>query len=51
MNKEYHCYGNMDWILKYPNGKEPPTSVCNCAYSKSCLKLTRQNAEKKAEET
>lgn len=49
-DKPCHCYGNMDWILKYPKGKEPSTSVCNCAYEKACLELTRKNAQKASEE-
>lgn len=48
--KPHHCYGNMDWVLKYPQGKEPYTSICSCVYVKSCLKVTRENAEKKVEE-
>lgn len=45
-----HCWGKMVWILKYEPGKEPYTSICDCEHgSKKCLQLTRENAEKKPE--
>lgn len=40
-----HCWGKMKWILKYPSGMEPPTSVCRCEHgSLKCKLLTRQAA-------
>lgn len=42
-----HCWGKMDWILKYPNGEEPKSSICNCEHGASkCKDLTRENAPK-----
>jgi hypothetical protein len=45
MNKP-HCYGKMDWILKYPEDEVPQSSICNCNYTNSCFRLTRNNADK-----
>lgn len=42
IKKPCHCYGKMDWILKYPIDKIPQHSICNCAYVKSCLKITKE---------
>lgn len=39
-----HCWGKMDWILKYPIGMEPNYSVCRCEYGAlKCKLLTRKN--------
>ena len=45
-SKNYpHCWGKMNWILKYESGKEPSSSICQCEFGSSkCLKLTRENA-------
>ena len=37
---ESHCYGKMDWILKYPKKKIPEFSICNCHFSKKCKEIT-----------
>jgi hypothetical protein len=34
-----HCYGEMNWILKYPVGQERDS--CLCRHSHSSYKLTR----------
>jgi len=40
-----HCWGKMTWILKYEDGQEPKTSICNCEHgAMKCKSLTRQNA-------
>ncbi|PRR85538.1 hypothetical protein [Clostridium luticellarii] len=44
MNKP-HCYGKMNWILKYPEDDTPKGSICSCQYTNSCLRLTRNKAE------
>jgi hypothetical protein len=41
MENKPHCYGEMDWILKYPVDKVPKDSICDCQYTNSCLFLTR----------
>ena len=42
-----HCWGKMNWILKYEPGKEPSDSICSCSWgNRACLKLTRENALK-----
>lgn len=46
---EPHCYGKMDWILKYPIDKIPNHSICSCAYMKDCLKITNDKREQKRE--
>ncbi|OAA87759.1 hypothetical protein CLCOS_35500 [Clostridium coskatii] len=25
-----HCYGKMDWILKYPEDETSKESICDC---------------------
>lgn len=40
-----HCYGQMDWILKYPEDDIPKSSICDCEYANSCLKLTKNKTE------
>lgn len=45
MNKP-HCYGKMDWILKYPEDKTPKEFICKCEYTNSCLRLTRNKENK-----
>lgn len=40
MNKP-HCYGKMDWILKYPEDETPKEAICRCVFTNSCLRLTR----------
>ena len=40
-----HCYGEMVWILKYPENEVPKTSICDCNYTNSCLRLTRNKSE------
>jgi len=41
-----HCWGKMNWILKYDSGKEPAQYVCSCKWgSKECLRLTREYAD------
>ncbi|MEG0595087.1 MAG: hypothetical protein RR514_07700, partial [Christensenella sp.] len=45
--KPIHCFGAMDWILKYPIDKIPNTAICSCAYKTKCLELT--NLKRKAE--
>lgn len=42
-----HCYGKMDWILKYTEDNTPRQSICDCNYTNSCLRITRNNAENK----
>lgn len=44
MNKP-HCYGKMDWILKYPEDDTPQRSICSCAHVNSCLRITRNKQE------
>jgi hypothetical protein len=44
-----HCYGKMDWILKYPEDKVPKTSICSCQYTNSCLRITRNSTEQLSE--
>lgn len=41
-----HCYGKMDWILKYDEDSIPSTSICDCQYKNSCMRFTRNNYEK-----
>lgn len=41
-----HCFGNMDWILKYEENKIPNRSICKCAYTKKCLLLTNNKRKK-----
>ena len=51
-NRKPHCWGKMDWILKYQEGKEPLTSICSCEHGQNeCLRLTRENAKVKSEES
>lgn len=38
--KPCHCFGAMDWILKYPIDKIPNHSICSCDYKTKCLELT-----------
>lgn len=38
--KPCHCYGAMNWVLKYPKDKIPPHSICSCEYKTKCLELT-----------
>lgn len=44
MNKP-HCYGEMDWILKYQEDEIPKESICKCEYPNSCLRLTNSKRE------
>ena len=37
-----HCFGEMNWILKYEMGEEPRGSICSNCCSNSCMKLTRE---------
>jgi hypothetical protein len=38
-----HCWSKMTWILKYEDGKEPKSSICNCEHgAMKCKKLTRE---------
>lgn len=47
-----HCWGKMDWILKYQVGMEPNSSICSCEYgSFKCLLLTRQANREKSKTT
>ena len=39
------CYGKMDWILKYPEDKTPKSSICDCDFTNSCLRHTRNMHE------
>jgi len=40
-----HCWGKMNWILKYEPGQEPNGSICRCEFGHAtCLKITRHNA-------
>lgn len=39
-DKPCHCFGAMDWILKYPIDEIPAHSICSCAYKTKCLELT-----------
>lgn len=41
MDNKPHCYGQMDWILKYPEDNAPKSAICDCQYTNSCLRLTR----------
>lgn len=36
-----HCYGKMDWILKYPEDNTPRHFICDCNYVGNCLRITR----------
>lgn len=45
MNKP-HCYGKMDWILKYAEDNVPRTSICDCPLKNSCMRLTRNKDDK-----
>ncbi len=36
----------MDWILKYQEDETPHTSVCDCKYKNSCMRITRNQYEK-----
>ena len=40
-----HCYGEMNWILKYDKENIPERSICDCCYKKSCLEKTLKNKE------
>ncbi len=41
-----HCWGKMTWILKYKDGEEPRSSICDCEFGATrCKSLTRQNAQ------
>jgi len=40
-----HCYGKMDWILKYLEDEIPDSSICSCEYVNSCLRLTNNKRE------
>lgn len=43
--KKPHCWGKMNWILKYQSGMEPAHAICRCEYgSLKCKLLTRQAA-------
>lgn len=44
-----HCYGKMDWILKYPEDKTPRGSICSCQFTNSCLRITRNKADNEME--
>ena len=47
-NPKPHCWGKMDWILKYEEGKEPRSSICNCEHgAMTCKKLTRSKSTSK----
>ena len=35
-----HCYGKMDWVLKYPEDEIPKHYICNCKFTNSCLRIT-----------
>lgn len=48
MNKP-HCYGKMDWILKYQEDDTPKEYICACEYTDSCLRITRNKSEIKKE--
>lgn len=38
-----HCWGKMNWILKYEDGKEPETYICSCTHGAfKCKALTRE---------
>jgi len=45
MNKP-HCYGEMVWVLKYPEDKIPNESICTCEHVNSCLRKTNNKREK-----
>lgn len=45
--KKPHCYGTMDWILKYPEDDIPNEYICKCEYTNSCLRLTNNKREKR----
>ena len=39
-----HCWGKMNWILQYEEGKEPESSICRCEHGAiECKNLTRNN--------
>ncbi len=40
-----HCYGEMNWILKYHEDHIPNDAICDCEYTNSCLRLTRNKQE------
>jgi len=40
MENTPHCYGKMDWILKYKEDEIPRESICDCQHRNSCLRLT-----------
>lgn len=42
----YHCFGAMDWILKYPVNEVPCDSICDCQHVKKCLELTNAKRSK-----
>ena len=44
MNKP-SCYGEMDWVLKYPEDEIPKTSICACEFTNSCLRLTNNKRQ------
>ncbi len=39
------CYGEMDWILKYPEDKTPNISICDCEFVNSCMRITRNKGK------
>jgi hypothetical protein len=41
LDNKPHCYGQMDWILKYPEDNTPSEYICRCQYTNSCLRITR----------
>jgi len=45
-----HCYGEMDWILKYEEDKIPDEFICECSYTNSCLRLTNNKRDKEKSE-
>lgn len=45
MNARPHCYGAMDWVLKYDEDKIPNQSICDCPYKNSCLRITNNKRE------
>lgn len=49
-NKPCHCFGAMDWILKYSIDEIPVHSICSCIYKTKCLKLTNAKRNSDCEE-
>ena len=35
-----HCYGKMDWILKYAKDNIPKHAICDCYYKNICVEKT-----------